>query len=96
MGNILICDDHKLTREMLKKVASQNPFASKIFTAKDGVQAVEVAKQERLNIAFLDIDMPNLNGIDAAKLISKVSSVTRFVFVTAHMEYAIDSFSVHP
>ncbi|MCC5911832.1 MAG: response regulator transcription factor [Clostridiaceae bacterium] len=96
MCNVLICDDHKHTRKMLEKIASENPLTNNIFTAEDGVGAVKVAKQEEIDIALLDIDMPNLNGIDTAKLISKMSPETRFVFITAHMEYAIDSFAVHP
>ncbi|MCC5911717.1 MAG: response regulator transcription factor [Clostridiaceae bacterium] len=96
MCNVLICDDHKHTRKMLEKITSENPLTNNIFTAEDGVEAVKVAQQENIDIALLDIDMPNLNGIDAAKLISKMSPETRFVFITAHMEYAIDSFAVHP
>ncbi|SNS79553.1 two component transcriptional regulator, LytTR family [Anaerovirgula multivorans] len=96
MANILICDDHKPIRKMLEKIASENPFVSKVFVAEDGVEAVKVVQQEKIDIALLDIDMPNLNGIDAAKLINKISPDTKFVFITAHMEYAIDSFAVHP
>lgn len=96
MGNVLICDDHKYTRKMLEKVVSDNPFSSNIFIAEDGVEAVEVAKENNIDIALLDIDMPNLNGIDAAKSINKMSPNAGFIFITAHMEYAVDSFSVHP
>lgn len=40
--------------------------------------------------------MPKLDGIEAAKIISKATPKTYFVFITGHMEYAIDSFCVHP
>ncbi|WP_165916394.1 LytR/AlgR family response regulator transcription factor [Marinisporobacter balticus] len=94
--NILICDDDQYTRKMLGKIISQNPFIDKVFTAEDGVQAVDIIKKESVDIALMDIGMPNLDGIDAAKIMSKLSSKTRFVFITAYMEHAIESFSVHP
>lgn len=96
MANILICDDQKPIRKMLEKIASENPFISKVFVAEDGIEAVKVIQQEKVDIALLDIDMPNLNGIDTAKYINKLSPDTRFIFITGHMEYAIDSFAVHP
>lgn len=96
MVNLLICDDHLHARKMLEKVAFQNPLVSYIYTAEDGVEAFKISQQNQIDIALMDIDMPNLNGIDSAKLISKAKPNTRFIFVTAYMEYALDSFSVHP
>ncbi|AOY75346.1 LytR/AlgR family response regulator transcription factor [Clostridium formicaceticum] len=96
MITILIGDDYQYTRKMLEKIASENPFVSRIFAVEDGLEAVKIVQQETIDIALLDIDMPNLNGIEAAKIISKMSPKTKFVFITAHMDYAIDSFAVHP
>ncbi|QXM06235.1 LytR/AlgR family response regulator transcription factor [Crassaminicella indica] len=94
--NILICDDDLYTRKMLEKIVSQNPFVDTVFLAKDGVEAINMIKNESIDIALMDIDMPNLDGIDAAKMMSNLSSKTRFIFITAYMEHAIESFSVHP
>ncbi|MCT4620250.1 MAG: LytTR family DNA-binding domain-containing protein [Marinisporobacter sp.] len=94
--NILICDDDPYTRKMLEKIVSQNPLVDTIFLAKDGVEAVNMIKNKSMDIVLMDVDMPNLDGIDAAKMMSKLSSRTRFIFITAYMEHAIESFSVHP
>lgn len=96
MVDILICDDNKYARKMLEKLSSENLFITTIFTAKDGIDAVSIVQQNMIDIAFLDIDMPHMNGIDVAKLISKISPKTKFIFITAHAEYAIESFIVHP
>lgn len=94
--NILICDDDQYVRKMLEKIISKNKNICNIFTADDGLEAIKIVQKQTINIALLDIDMPSLNGIEAAKIISQLSQCTRFVFITAHVEYAIDSFYVHP
>lgn len=94
--NVLICDDDQYLRKMLKKVTSNNEKIDNIFTAADGIEAVKTAEEKSIDIALLDIDMPKLDGIEATKIISKATPKTYFVFITAHMEYAIDSFCVHP
>jgi len=94
--NILICDDDKYTRKMLEKLVSKNPFINKVFLSDDGLEAVNTAKKEDIDIALMDIDMPNLDGIEAAKIINNMTEDTRFIFITGYMDYAIDSFCVHP
>ena len=74
----------------------KNKNINKIFKAADGLEAVKIVKDRNIDIVLLGIDMPNLDGIEAAKIISKGSPKTQFIFITAHMEYAIDSFCVHP
>lgn len=96
MINVLICDDDEYTRRMLEKIVSQRPFTSRIHTASDGVEALSVARETSLDIVLMDIDMPRLNGIEAAKTICALSPDAKFIFITAYMDYAIESFSVHP
>lgn len=94
--NILICDDDKYVRKMLEKITAENTLVSKIFIAEDGLEAVKIAGNKKIDIALLDIDMPNLDGIETAKIINKIFPKVKFIFITAYMEYAVDSFSVHP
>jgi DNA-binding LytR/AlgR family response regulator len=94
--NVLICDDDQYVRKMLEKITSENKLVSNIFVVEDGLEAVKVAGNKKIDIALLDIDMPNLDGIEAARIISTVYPEVRIVFITAYMEYAVDSFCVHP
>lgn len=94
--NVLICDDDNYVRKMLEKVVSENENVSKIFMASDGLEAVKVAGDNHIDLALLDIDMPNLDGIETAKILKKAAPDVEFVFITGYMEYAIDSFRVHP
>ncbi len=94
MLNILVCDDDNYTVRLLKKIISQNEFVSNVYEATDGESAIEVAASHSIEIAFLDIDMPNVNGLDAAKAIKAINKDTEIVFVTAYRDYAIDSYDV--
>ncbi|MCG8483201.1 MAG: LytTR family DNA-binding domain-containing protein [Clostridia bacterium] len=94
--NVLICDDDKYVRKMLEKILSQNKYVNKIYMASDGLDAVKVIGNNPVDLALLDIDMPNLDGLEAAKIMKKTAPNMEFVFITGYMEYAIDSFCVHP
>lgn len=94
--NVLICDDDKYVRKMLEKITSENALVNKILVAEDGLEAVKIAGNEKIDIALLDIDMPNLDGLETAKIINKTFPKVKLVFITAYMEYAVDSFCVHP
>lgn len=93
---VLICDDDHYVRKMLEKVVSENTDTGKIFVAGDGLEAVKIAGGNHLDVALLDIDMPNLDGLETAKILKKTAPDIELVFITGYMEYAIDSFSVHP
>lgn len=94
--NVLICDDDIYVRKMLEKIFSENTDINKTFMASDGLDAVKIVGDNPVDIALLDIDMPNLDGIETAKILKKTVPDIEFVFITGYMEYAIDSFCVHP
>ena len=66
---ILLADDNGMAREMIRRVITQRPDWEIMAEAKDGAEAVEKAKAECPDLAILDIQMPRLNGIEAAKRI---------------------------
>ena len=63
---MLIVDDEKSIRESLKTILSEDFL---VFTASEGKEAVEILKQERPILVFLDISMPGLSGLDVLELI---------------------------
>ncbi|HVZ44969.1 MAG TPA: LytTR family DNA-binding domain-containing protein [Ramlibacter sp.] len=90
----LIADDERLLREQLKsRLASVWPELEVVAEARDGAEAVDRADALRPDVVFLDIRMPGLSGIEAAR---EILALPRWqgeiVFVTAYDEYAIAAF----
>lgn len=94
MVRALIADDERLMREQLKlRLAQVWPELVVIAEARDGLEAVEAVARERPDIAFLDIQMPGLTGIESAREIALLPDLRcEIVFVTAYDQYAIEAF----
>lgn len=78
---VLLADDHQVVRQGLKVLLEQHGLAV-VAEAADGRAAVELARKERPDIAVLDVAMPALNGVDAAREIARQSPKTRVVLLT--------------
>jgi DNA-binding NarL/FixJ family response regulator len=86
MANIkvLIADDHDLMRRGIKAIIGTKKGWEICAEAQTGVQAVAKAKELKPDIAILDITMPELNGLEAAKRIQKVSEKTEILMLSMH------------
>ena len=90
MPTALIAEDEPMLMSQLKaRLAEAWPELSIVAEAGNGEEAVMLAREERPDVAFLDIRMPVLSGIDVAKAIAGGPHI---VFVTAYDEYAIAAF----
>lgn len=89
---VLIADDEPFAREFLAVLLAELPGLQIVAEAGDGEEAIALAREHEPDLVFLDIDMPNLNGIHAALEISSFGP--EVIFVTAHEEHAIDAFEV--
>jgi DNA-binding LytR/AlgR family response regulator len=86
----LIADDEAPMRDLLRaRLASVWPDLQIVAEAANGVEAVELGEKFRPDIAFLDIRMPGLSGIEAARRLYERSQI---VFATAYDQYALDAF----
>ncbi|HSV70260.1 MAG TPA: LytTR family DNA-binding domain-containing protein [Methylibium sp.] len=86
----LIADDEPLLREHLAALLQRLwPELRVVATARNGREAIEAADAHAPDIVFLDIHMPGVNGVEAARTIGRRA---RLVFVTAHDEYALQAF----
>ena len=86
----LIADDEAPMRELLRaRLAAVWPELVIVAEAANGVEAVELGERHRPDIAFLDIRMPGLSGIEAAR---RLYARTHIVFATAYDQYALDAF----
>ena len=86
----IIADDEALLAEQLRiKLARHWPELDIRAIVASGRAAIDAVSTHRPDFCFLDIRMPGLNGIEAAR---QIGSATRIVFVTAYDEYAVDAF----
>ncbi len=83
---VLIADDHKLIRAGLRLVVDQQPDLSVVGEADDGRQAVELAKSLKPNVVVMDIGMPNLYGIEAARQIGEMDPGAAVVMLSMHSD----------
>lgn len=89
----LVAEDEALLRQALVEALGQAwPQLRIVAQCEDGAEALEALAEHRPDVAFLDIRMPGLTGVDVAGAAADVSPQTRIVFVTAYDQYAIDAF----
>ena len=92
---ILIVDDENLqlmrSEESVKKVLKD----SEVFSYTNPLKAFEENKGKQIDIAFLDIEMPGLNGIMLAKKLKIANPKINIIFVTAYDNYAREAMTMH-
>jgi DNA-binding LytR/AlgR family response regulator len=87
----LIADDEPLLRDTLVRLlAAAWPELQVVAQARNGREAVELFEATRPDVCFLDVQMPGLSGVDAARAIGRRAHL---VFVTAFDEYAVEAFA---
>ncbi|MCB9073667.1 MAG: response regulator transcription factor [Bdellovibrionaceae bacterium] len=90
MNKVLIVDDEVLARKKIRRFLEEKNQGYEILEAENGLQAMEMIEAQKPNIVFLDIEMPEMNGMD---LISALPSINfHLIFQTAYSEYAVSAF----
>jgi len=90
MPTAIIADDERLMREQLRaRLTEVWPELQVVADAKNGAEAVAAVEQHHPDLAFLDIRMPGMTGIEAAR---HIADSCHIVFITAYNEYAVDAF----
>jgi len=97
----VLADDERLMREQLRARLNEVwPELEIVAEAKNGIEAVEMVRQHRPELVFLDIRMPGLTGVDAARQIAQLPPpedeedawLPEIVFITAYDQYAVEAF----
>jgi DNA-binding NarL/FixJ family response regulator len=81
---ILVADDHETVRLLIRTVLSARPEWKVYAEAVDGLEAVEISKKDCPHLAILDIQMPRMNGIQAAKQILQYCPSTIILSESLH------------
>ena len=93
---ILLVDDEKLQLLRLKKAVEEAlPGEAEIQAFSNPKEAWDSCRENPCDLAFLDIEMPGMNGIQLAKKLKEANPKTNIVFVTAYDQYALDAYRIH-
>ena len=87
----MVVDDEPLAVKMLENFISKTSFLSLEASFTDPVEALEAIREKCPQLVFLDIQMPDLNGMELSRM---VPEGTRIIFTTAFKDYAFDSYEV--
>ena len=89
MYRILVADDEPIERQvMYKKINSFFPDQVEVFTAENGIEAVNTCREKNCQISILDIAMPGMDGLEAAEIIRGRDKDCSIVFLTAFDEFS--------
>ena len=87
----IIVDDEPLAVKLIESFVNKTPDLELLGSYTDSVEAINAVRNLQPNLLFLDIQMPDLNGMELAHMLP---DCTRVVFTTAFKEYAFDSYEV--
>lgn len=91
---IVIADDERPAREFLKNILSEFENVSLAGEAKNGAEAVELIKEHKPDLALLDLQMPEMSGLEVVKNLPE-KSLPFVAFVTAYDEFAVKAFEIN-
>jgi two-component system LytT family response regulator len=87
----LIVDDEPLCRQRIRTLLEADPEVMVVGECSDGAEAAAELKKGTCDLVFLDIQMPNLSGLDVVKAVGP-DAMPAFVLVTAHRRFAVEAF----
>lgn len=88
----IIIDDEPLAIDLLKSYVQKTPFLKLIGTFDNALSSIDTINSNKIDILFLDINMPHINGLEFSKTIT---SNTRIIFTTAYDQYAVEGFRLN-
>jgi DNA-binding NarL/FixJ family response regulator len=86
---VLVVDDYAVWRSSIITILNQDPEIEIIDEASDGLEAVRLCEELQPDMVLLDVGLPKLNGIDAARQIREVSPDSKILFVTMNCSHEL-------
>lgn len=94
MIRVVVVDDEPVAREGLLRLLRDDDDLEVVGDASDGDEALALLRRTRPDLAFLDIRMPGLDGLELAEALGALDRPPAFVFVTAYDEHAVRAFEL--
>jgi two-component system LytT family response regulator len=88
----IIIDDEPIGVKLLQSYISKVPFLDARHACYDGIEGLAYLKDNSVDLIFLDINMPVLNGIELANILTEKQKI---IFTSAHSQYALESYEYH-
>jgi DNA-binding LytR/AlgR family response regulator len=92
---ILAVDDERSQLKDLARLLRDSPMVREVVCASDGHEALLKASEQAYDAIFLDVRMPDLDGLELARVLRRFATPPQLVFVTAHDHAAVDAFALH-
>ena len=94
MINCIIIEDELPAIEELKYFLNEEKEIKLIEEFESPLDTLNFLEKNMIDVVFLDINMPDMNGINLGKIISKIHPEVKIIFITAYKDYAVDAFEV--
>jgi len=91
MKNCIIVDDEPLAVQLIESYVRKVDWLNTVNTFSNSLKALQFIQSSQVDLIFLDIQMPDLNGVQLAKLLDKK---TKIIFTTAYPNYALEGFEL--
>ena len=95
MLRAIAVDDEERALDRFERVMKEETRVHVVGRFTDASEALEFARRNPLDIAFLDIEMPAMNGLDLAEALNRENPSIEVVFITAFDQYALRAFRAH-
>lgn len=92
---IIIADDEPGILLLLRSIFGELKGALVVGTAENGSSTIKLIKEQSPDLAFLDIELPDMKGTELAEKIKEIKPDLKIVFITAHQEYALEAFKLY-
>lgn len=92
---IIMADDEYGVSLLLGSILSELEDALVVGTAENAIDTIKLVKEQSPDIAFLDIQLPDMTGIELAENLREIKPDLAIVFITAHQEYSLDAFKLY-